>query len=224
MNTPSGYLCLPSWSASPPPPPPPSGWSSLPLWNFGRSSLPYSTAPPLNPRPSLSPCLIDWEYGLPKQAFPIWNSLLRTHSQPFDVVYGFDTGVNSPVFDEVPGLIAKKLIPYRVSFSYDFYFHDSEPLSDWTQRALFRARRLRDVAALTSIPSIALISPILQYTPDSPSASPTPVPPSSLSLLLSILRDHSLTPCIFAAATTVRARGVVDEAVARMASAWDNLA
>lgn len=208
------YLCLPYWKDSPAPADVP-GWTTLPMWNLGMGINPGS-----RPRPEGSPVVIDWEYALPKQRFGSWNNLLRTGSKPGDIVYGFDTGVNSALYDEKVGIIAKKLMPYKVAMSYDIYYHEGERNYDYEARVEYRLSRLQEVQRQTGVQSVALMSPIRQYTPTAPDESPSVLDQSEITNMLWWIKGHGLTPCIYAAATTVNARKVVDEAVAMTARIW----
>lgn len=210
------YLCLPSWKEAPKPAAVP-GWTELPLWNLGEMAVPNT-----RPRPEGRPVIVDWEYGLPKLAFSQWNSLLRNKCFPGDIVYGFDCGVNSAMYDETVGMIAKKLMPYRVAMSYDLYLHGSESQINWRVRKSYRLARLSAIGEMTGVRSVAFVSPIIQFT-EWTSDNPSTMDDDSIAHVLDAVRRMKLTPCIYAAATTVRARSIVDEAVAKMAGVWDEM-
>lgn len=210
------YLCLPSWKEAPKPATVP-GWTELPLWNLGEMAVPNT-----RPRPEGRPVIVDWEYGLPKQAFAQWNALLRNKCFPGDIVYGFDCGVNSRLYDETVGMIAKKLMPYRVAMSYDLYVHASESKYDWDNRAEYRAGRLSAIGEMTGVRSVAFVSPIIQFA-EATNDYPKSVEASLMRDALAWVKGHNLTPCIYAAATTVRARSIVDEAVTKMVGVWDEM-
>lgn len=206
------YMCRPYWDGGVPPAPV-LGWPDIPLWNMGMKD---DWVP--SPRPEGGNVVVDWEPGLPKQLFSKWNKLLK-RTKPGDVVYGFDTGVNHAFFDEKVGMIAKKLMVYQVSMSYDGYYHAEEGLDEWHSRILHRAMRLNDIQSMTKVKSTLFISPVEQFD-DLVTTDPRALDDDYLDVMLDVARAENLEVCMYMACCTKKASELCDFLSSVVAKKW----